>query len=98
MTHDSEVYLIVFAGAGPSLTVPLESGWCGSEVAEVLPVHLTCRAGLVCLMHGEGRDDNAARRNKAAAREEAAIEDNCEKQGRVGESLQVAGINSSIMT
>lgn len=32
------------------------------------------------LMHGEGRDENAARRNEAAMREEAAILNNCKKR------------------
>lgn len=50
-------------------------------------------------MHGEGRDDNAARRNEAATREEAAISKQLRKEREEwGNNCDVADINSSTMT
>lgn len=89
------------AAAGSSFTPPFASGWCGSELAEVVAsvFHLTCKVGLKFLMHGEGRDDNAARRNEAATREEAAISKQLRKEREEwGNNCDVADINSSTMT
>jgi hypothetical protein len=39
-TYDSEVNLMDLEGAGAPFTVPCASGWCGSDVAEDMLVHL----------------------------------------------------------
>jgi len=49
-------------------------------------------------MHGEGRDDNAARRNEAAARKDAAIGNKCRGRSGVGEALRHHGYKFMTMT